>query len=63
MCHCAANQRCHGDVLVRLFDERKKKAITVVSGAPPTDLQALAAAEARKAAVVQSRVGLASLAR
>ena len=34
-CHCAGNQLCHADVLVRLFASVKAAAIAELSGAPP----------------------------
>ena len=51
LCHCTSEQACHADVLTRIFLEQKKAQCHVLDKAPPTDHQALAEAERRRALI------------
>ena len=63
LCHCAPDQRCHGDVLIRLFKGLKVSAQVGSGFPPPSDAQVSAAAALKKASVKQSRVSAAIAAR
>ena len=63
MCRCTASQRCHGDVMIKVFNSLKASSLASASLPPPTDEEAREAAEAKKALAKQDRVGQATRAR
>ena len=60
MCHCTPAQHCHGDILIKLVKVLKASAKSVGGAAPPSDEQARAAADFKKASVEQSGVSAAT---
>ena len=56
MCHCSLGQRCHGDVLRKLFTRRVREAADSQSKLPPSDEVAFAAAADRRALQTQQRL-------
>ena len=56
-CHCQFSQRCHADVIIRLFITLKESRLCDLSAPPPSDAQALADAAARRAPLDNISVG------
>ena len=63
MCRCTPSQRCHGDVMIQVFNSLKSSSLASASAPPPTDTEAREAADAKKALAKQDRVGQVTRAR